>query len=265
MDAVLSGAGPGADDAGTNHAGDTFQHDKAPSGARVHAQQQEEARVTLFRALKTTLRLLDARGYDMVKVGTCAVSSFDDARLKIQKYNTPGRASAAETAHEIILTARTNQLRPFTTAAAQALPFHTIAVFVVDQGKVSTMREIQDAMRLCDFQMAIILSRKALTPVSKRFLLTPAVGALAPIQHFTYADMQAAIVDHELVPLHVPLNAAESARVRERFQSAKLSILLAQDPVSRFLGFTPGMIIMIRETWGRDQGGVTFFEVNDVM
>ena len=120
-------------------------------------------------------------------------------------------------------------------------------------------------MRLCDFQMAIILSRKALTPFSKRFLQTVAPGALAPIQHFTYADMQAAIVDHELVPLHVPLDAAAAGRVRERFKAAKLSILLSHDPVARFLGFTPGMVIMVRETWGRDQGGLTFFEVNDVL
>ena len=248
-------------------AADSLQRDSLPSGARVHAQQQEEARVTLYRSLKTALRLLDARGYVIGSVGSRRVTSLDEARSLLGKYNDPDRVAAAEAAHEIVLVAHTPEPvpRPYTTVAAAGLPAHTIAVIVVDQGKVSTMREVQDAMRLCNFQMAILLSRKALTPFSRRYLLAPVPGILAPIQHFTYADTQAAIVDHELVPLHVPLDAAATARVQERFKAAKLSILRANDPVARFLGLTPGMVVMVRETWGRDQGGITFFQVKDVL
>ena len=245
-------------------------NDRAPTGARVHAQQQEEARVTLVRALRTTVHLLVARGYDVTGVGRAPVADAADALAKLAKYAAPRRAAMAERACEIVLVADTPAVkRPFTTVDALDLPPHRLAVFVVDKGQVGAMRIIQSAMQLCNFQIGIILSRKPLTSFSKKFIQTVAPGALAPIQHFTYADMQAAIAKHELVPLHVPCNAAKAARVRQRFAGlngkARLSCILANDPNARFMGFVPGMVIMVRETWGRDQGGVTYFEIMDVL
>jgi len=135
-------------------------------------------------------------------------------------------------------------------------------VIAIDQGRVDTMREIKDEMEDRGIGTAILLSRADLTAYSKKFLMDEANPACA-IQHFQFADLQAAIADHAMVPKHLVLNATLAATVRERFKPGLFPRLLSYDPMVRFLGLPAGTIVAVREVYGREQAVMTYFEVTD--
>ena len=235
-----------------------------PFGAVAQAQEKENARITLFRALRTMARMLACRGYALVQVGALVVHG-DDATAALQQYAAPGRAAAAEEAHEIVMEARVpaGGAAPYTTAwAAGARAGATVMVIVIDHGRVDTMREIKDDMLERGVGTAILLSRADLTAYSKKFLADDVSSACA-IQHFQFADLQAPIADHTMVPRHMVLNPEQAATARARFVGGLFPRLLSYDPMVRFLGLPAGAIVAIREVYGREQAVMTYFEVAD--
>jgi DNA-directed RNA polymerase subunit H (RpoH/RPB5) len=233
-----------------------------PKGALAQAQEKEQARVTLYRTLKTIVRMLDARGYEIVMMGFTEVCSPSQVWEELEQYKSPERILAAETSHEIILEAAVKQTtRKFTTAWAQATPLeHKLIVICIDQGNVETMREVDDAMKQIEVQSAILISRRDLTAYSKKFLADGS-NTRGSIQHFQYAELQASIIDHSMVPRHLPLTAALQARVQAKYRGGKFPRLLLSDPMVRFLGLTLGSMVAIREVYGREQAVLTYFEV----
>lgn len=239
--------------------------ESGPEGARLHAQEQEEALVTLYRAMHTLHHMLQVRGYDVMSVGNVSVSCAEEVAANIERFKPSARARRAEEVHELIMEAQTPATCvKYSTAWAQNIaPGTKLAVFVISQGNVDAMRELQHAMAIRGATSAIIISRKALTAFSKRFLLAATTPGIT-LQHFKYEELQASVVRHALVRPHMPLDAAMAAAVRRRFAGGKLSRLRLTDPVVRFLGLTAGVIVMVREAFGRQHAFTTFYEVKDV-
>jgi len=237
----------------------------APVGALAQAAEKEQARVTLYRALRTLARMLVARGYVVTMIGSAAVASAEDALVVLEQYREKERAEVAEVSHEIVLEAVVAPVpEKFTTAwAVGAPPDSKLIVVVIDQGNVDTMREINDAMVELEVASAILLSRKDLTAYSKKYLLDPK-NTVGTIQHFQYAELQAAIMDHRMQPRHLPLNADMAMAVRKRYEGGIFPRLMTFDPMVRFLGLAVGTVVAVREAYGKDQATMTYFEVSDV-
>ena len=232
-----------------------------PSGALAQAQEQEEARVTLFRALRTVVRLITVRGFDITTVAGAAVTSLADTMEKLDTYRSAVRAASAEEGHEVVMEAVVHTSAHYSTAWAKAWPPGTkLVVVVIDQGNMNTIQEITDAVTVMDVQTTILLSRKDLTAYSKKFL----VDTASCIEYFQYAEMQAAICDHSLQPRHMVLNETMAAVARERYVGGKFPRLLSYDPMVRFLGLGLGAVVAVREVFGREQAEMTYFEVADI-
>jgi len=232
--------------------------DKAPQAALALAQEQENARVTLGRCMKTLVRMMEIRGYDIDEIGGERTTSIDVFR------NKP-RADRAEEDHEMVLRASVPaHPKRYTTAWATGLaPGSKLGVIAISHGNVDTMREVLATMKEEGLQTLILISRQPLTAYSKKFLADSATTQES-IQHFNYVNLQAAIVDHKLVPKHAPLNAAMTKIVKDRFTGGKFPRLLLTDPMVRFLGLPLKSIVSIREVFGREQAVITYFEVYDI-
>lgn len=251
---------------GDGEEANTSGADVAPQGALAQAQEKEQLRVTLFRALCTVVKLLKARGYDITLVGDSKARTPEEAVALLAPYAQHGRAAIAEESHEIVMEAAIPESGPatFTTAwAMNSAPGMKAIVVVIDQGNVDTMREIGETMVASSVHTAIVLSRKDLTAYSKKFL-TEQENTVGLIQHFQYGELQAAIIDHSMVPRHMPLNAELAARVKARYSGGHFPRLMMFDPMVRFLGLPLGTLVAIKEVFGRDQAIMTYFEVSDI-
>jgi hypothetical protein len=233
----------------------------APTGALAQAQENELARVTLYRCLRTLVRMLNARGYEITTVGTDEVDGSKGALHAIEQYLDVSRANLAEQSHEIVMEGEVVSHCKYTTAWACDIPIGSrIVVIVLDQGNVETMREINDALITMGIDGAILISRAMLTSYSKKFLVDKEV-VKGIIQHFKYEELQAAIIDHSMVQRHMPLNKVMADNVRRRFKGAIFPSLQQADPMVRFLGLRPSMIVRVPEMYGKDQPSDTYFEV----
>ncbi len=244
---------PNGDDNGNDGSGMTSK------GAFVKAQEYEKTRVTLFRALKTCVRIMELRGHEIVSVGNVRVTSMAGVHKEVERFRSTGRAQAAETASEIIMEAVVPpEPAKFTSAWANELsPGRKTIVAVISSGNVDTIRDVEEAMREFNAQACILLNRKELTSFSRKYLNS----VWGDIEHFTYAELQAAICDHSLVPRHLPLNKELASHVRQRYQAGIYPKLLSRDPMVRFLGLSVGTLVAVRERFGQQQACMTYFEV----
>ena len=244
--------------------------DAAPAAALALAQEQENARVTLYRCMRTVLRMLEVRGYVVTEVGgqavvpaTEGVGGITAAIALLEPYRSKTRAEAAEEQREVIIQAEVAARPPrYSTAWATALPPGSkLGVVALGHGNVEAVRDVLD--QLDAWQTVLVVSRLPLTAYSaKELLLKTPPGKVS--QHFKYVDLQAAIVDHGMVPRHAPLNAVMAERVRQTYAGGHFPRLLLTDAMVQFLGMPLGAIISVREVFGREQPVTTYFEVFDV-
>lgn len=242
--------------------------DAAPQAALQLAQEQENARVTLYRCMRTLLRMLDVRGYTLTHIGDAEVERGDSdasARHALEEFKSKGRVETAERGKEVIMRAEVSAAPArFSTAWACGLKAgSTLGVIAVDQGNVDTVRKILEIMKKNGFHTIILVSRHPLTAFSRKEI-SDSIPTWEVLQHYKYVDLQAAIVDHVMVPRHAPLNDVMAKRVTERYAAGKLHRLLLSDPMVQFLGLPLGTIVAVREVFGREQPVVTYFEVYDV-
>jgi DNA-directed RNA polymerase subunit H (RpoH/RPB5) len=234
--------------------------DNAPHAALLLAQEQENARVTLYRCMRTLIRMMEVRGYDIKDVG-----GHNMAATGLEMFKNKRVVEEAESSRRVILVAvvPTEAPRLTTSWATGMLPGSRLGVIAIDQGNVGTMREVLATMQERNLTTLILVSRQPLTAYSKKFLVDSTEEGKS-IQHFQYADLQAAIVDHKLVPRHAPLNSAMTKIVKDRFIGGKFPRLLTTDPMVKFLGLPLGAVVSVREVFGREQAVITYFEVHDV-
>ena len=245
--------------------------DMAPQIASLLAQEQEKARVTLHRCMKTLVKLLRVRGYSITEIGGTEANEKGeiDVDSAIEPFKNKQTVEMAESNKSILMRATVVDPPKFSSAWALGYPKHVnIIVMAIGLGNVESMKEIMDKMAEENIRMAIIVSRQSLSAYSRKYLteVTGEFGSIpnGVVQHFQYAELQAAIVDHSMVPRHVPLNAAMRAVVVERYAGGKFPRMLITDPMVRFLGLPLGTIICVREVYGREQSVLNYFEVYDI-
>jgi len=228
-----------------------------PAKALAAAHEQESARVTLYRAVKTVFAMLDARGF---------VCTGDQESI-LKEFESPKRAVEAEQQNEVLFEAEVPAApTKYSSAWALNLPVGTrMLVIVTSVTNVGMMRDIVQSMTddgpLCRY--ALVLHRNDLTPFSRKFLaeLDPDSHIVEP---FLMASLQAPINASRMTPKHVPLNDQYSATVRKRYPTGHFPRLLTTDAMIRFLGLPKGAMVMVRECVGREQAAITFFEVTCV-
>lgn len=234
---------------------------QGPAKALAAAADQEHARVTLGRAVKTLLHMLQVRGYSIVNVGGHNTRGLDPLGAA-KEFDSPERATTAENEHEIIMEAEVVDPQPYTTAWAQRIPTGSkVLVIITTKGNVGVMREVLRTMEEHSTQHVILVSRYALTPYSKKWI-SECKGST--IEFFLLSHLQGAIDRHRLTPKHILLNAEMAERVRQRYKNATFPKLLITDPMVQFLGLTPGVLVMVNERMGREQAVVSFFEVSEM-
>lgn len=232
-----------------------------PAKALAAAQDQEHARVTLGRAMKSLLHMLDIRGYTVTNVGGHN-TRHKDPLVAAAEFDNADRAFIAENEHEIIIEAEVVDAKPYTTAWAHNIPVGSkVLVIIITKGNVGVMREVLRTMEDNETKHVILVSRFPLTPYSKKWI-SECKGST--IEFFLLASLQGIIDRHKLVPKHVPLGRELSERVRQRYKAAKFPKLFTTDPMVQYLGLQPGMIIMANEVMGREQAVVSFFEVSEM-
>jgi DNA-directed RNA polymerase subunit H (RpoH/RPB5) len=258
--AALSGGGPlqpVCDDIDDQSTPDMLFH--GPSKALAAAQDQEHARVTLGRAMKSLLHMMDVRGY-VVKTIAGQSTVGKDPAVVAKEYDVAEKAAEAETKHDIILEAEVVDPAPYTSAWCRTLPAGTrVVVMIITKGNVEVMRGVLKAMEK-KAQHVILISRSPLTAYSRKWISK----CNTVIEFFTLASLQGIIDQHKLVPRHVPLGEELAKVVRERYKDAKFPKLLMTDKMVQYMGLVPGMIVAINERMGREQATMTFFEVSEM-
>ena len=234
---------------------------QGPSKALAAAQDQEHARVTLFRAVKSLLHMLQTRGYAVTFVGGHNTRQKDPL-ISAADFMDAERSAIAESEHEIIIEAEVVDPLPYTTAWARGLPPGTqLQVIIITKGNVGVMREVLRAAEDTGTQHIILISRFPLTPYSKKWI---SECKSAVIEFFLLASLQGIVSRHKLVPRHIPLEKCLAERVRARYKAASFPKLLLQDPMAQYLGLVPGMLVAINERMGREQATMSFFEVSEM-
>ena len=234
---------------------------QAPSKALAAAQDQEHARVTLFRAVKSLVHMLSVRGYEVTFVGGHN-TRHNDPLVAASDFMNAERAAMAESEHEIIIEAEVLRPAPYTTAWARELPAGTkLQVIIITKGNVGVMREVLKAAEDTGTRHIILISRFPLTPFSKKWI---SECKSTVMEFFLLASLQGIVDRHKLVPRHVPLSTELAERVRSRYKAALFPRILMQDPMAQYLGLVPGMLVAINERMGREQATMSFFEVSEM-
>lgn len=246
----------------------------APAKAVAAAAQiQEQAYVTVGRALETVVHMLRSRGFTPTMFATSAgfvplnPPTHEQALTVVKaEFYSAERCHEAEAFNEILMEAQVlGRPDPYTTAHALGLPAGTrIMVAIISTGNVKVIRDIMDTMSKQDIQRAVILHRSPLTPYAKKFLteLNPAEVLIEP---FLLSEVQKPIDRSNLVPKHIPLTPATASAVVARYgKQDTYPRLLTRDPMVRFLGLPKGTMVLVRECMYRTVASYTFFVVTDV-
>ncbi len=224
---------------------DVMQDGLGPAKALVAAQLQEHARVSLYEALKTTLRIFQVRGFAPKLVGATRVSSQGEALKALEEFENPSRAVEGE----IVLEGEVpDPPERYTTAWALGYPAGTrIAAVFVKGGNVAIMRSIVEYVQSLGIQHAIILHRNDLTAPARKYIS----DEVENVQNMPLNSLQAAIDSSHMTPPHLPMNKGMTDRVIARYGSPdKFPKLLTSDAMVRFLGLTKGSVVMTIERVG---------------
>jgi hypothetical protein len=281
-DEGLDGDGP---DDGKDTCGEVSTHARAAAMATV----TEKQRATLARALVTLVKMTHARGFDVIEVAGEPVEPVEPGevveagaaprgfpfpddpvmpwtealRRAAVGCDDPARMVSAERCKEVLVLGQVPEggARHSTPCAAQKVrPGAQMAVVCIANGKVDTVREVLDLLRksLEAVVTVVLVSRCSLTSFTRKY-----IGALVDpvVDFFPLETLQRCVIDHKLVPRHIPLTAEQAARARAKYGSATLSRMHTRDAVVRFYGFVPGQVLFMYETWGRQQPTGNLFEV----
>ena len=90
-----------------------------------------------------------------------------------------------------------------------------------------------------------------LSPMGKRVLDEYEAKCNGNIDHFSEQEMQVNVMEHDWVPLHVPLTQTEKLQLLRRYglQPTQLPRIQKTDAVSRFLGGCHAQVAVWCEAW----------------
>jgi len=188
----------------------------------------------LFRVYRTMANMLDKRGYMVPR----QLRELTPADFKEKFGEYPARDSLT------VLVEKADDEK------------NQLFVFFTEEEKlgVKPIKTYTDRMRAEGVSNAIIVLRVDITPFAKQ-----AVQEMSDsfrIEHFKESEMLVDITQHQLVPEHQVLTAAEKAELlkRYRLKDTQLPRIQPNDPVARYLGLRRGNVVKIirpSETAGR--------------
>lgn len=188
----------------------------------------------LFRVYRTIANMLSKRGY-MVPQALREITPFEFKAKFGEHVSRESLTILVEKADD-----DTNQL----------------FVFFPEDEKVGVkpIKTYTDRMRAENVSNAIMVLRVDITPFAKQ-----AVQEMSDsfrIEHFKESELLIDITQHQLVPAHVILTAAEKSELlkRYRLKDSQLPRIQSNDPVARYYGMRRGQVVKIirpSETAGR--------------
>lgn len=189
----------------------------------------------MFRVRKTTLKILNKRGY-IVDEDSLNMNS-EDFRLRFGE--NPARESLT------ILVEKADD------------PTDQLFVFFPTDDKVGVKPIKTYCQRMMDEKVtrAIIVVKINLTPFARTAVKEMAQRGYR-IEYFRDAELLVDITEHKLVPEHILLTPAEKKELltRYRLKPSQLPRIQHTDPVARYMGLTQGHVVKIirpSETAGR--------------
>lgn len=236
-----------------------------PKKAVAVAHQQDSARVSLHRVLRTLVQVFALRGLDPVRIGRREISV--GAGVEVLQDAVDGQNhdyESMEAAEEVVMIGEVSAHAPrYTTAhALQQKPGGRVLVLVFhDQvsGKVKIadkVRHLIGCVRAMPGVIYTILVHRQMK------LKSQTVKALSTyrdfVQSFSFAELQRCIAFHTAVPPHLPLSSAEVAAARMEYPGIWPK-LKTSDPMVKLLRLPAGVVVASQE--GREP--VRYYEVVD--
>jgi len=144
---------------------------------------------------------------------------------------------------------------PLLACSAKDAQGEALLVYFTAENKVGvrTIRRIQTECEAAACKHVILVTEDGLTPFAQKELDNPEKAATATsVEIFKRKELSFCVVDHTLVPPHVPLSAGEKRALLQKLgcKAAALPRIKDSDPVCRFMRFSPGSVLKITRNIG---------------
>jgi DNA-directed RNA polymerase I, II, and III subunit RPABC1 len=146
---------------------------------------------------------------------------------------------------------------PLLVCTARAPLGEQVFVYFLTENKVGvkTLRRLREECQAAECHHAILVTQDGLTPFAAKELDETSRGGDV-VEVFRRKELSFCVVEHELVPPHTLLDAAEKKALLQRrgFKASVFPRIKASDPVARFMNFPIGGIVKIRRSIGSSDG-----------
>jgi DNA-directed RNA polymerase I, II, and III subunit RPABC1 len=189
----------------------------------------------MFRIRRTTLKMLEQRGYNVLHLKDQTTSDF-----------------AAEFGREPDREKLSMSLDKSDDASDQIMVFFPFDVKV----GVQPIKKMAELMITVGAKRALMIYRSDITPFAKQSLGLIQSQQGLTIEKWRESDLLVDITEHELVPSHQVLDepAKKELLTRYRLKPGQLPRIQQNDPVARYYGMEKGQVVKITrdsETAGR--------------
>jgi len=193
----------------------------------------------LWRVRKTFIQLCHDRGYVVTQV------ELDETLEQFKKIfgDKPSEKRPSRSNLEVSVFHRDD-------------PTDKLAVFFPDEPKIGIqmIRNFCKRMQGENTHHAILVVQSSITLPAKQQLID--IAPIYLIEQFCESELLINVTEHELVPKHVLLTAAEKQQLLQRYKinESNLMRILVSDPVARYYGLKRGQVVKIirsSETAGR--------------
>jgi len=116
------------------------------------------------------------------------------------------------------------------------------AFFIDTQFNAQRLVETVSEMHRLEIQHAVVVHSGGVTPPAKKTVET---STELTFELFSDKELQTNITRHRLQPRFHRLPPDEEVRFKQKFNYAKLPLMLRTDPIARFYGFQRGEVIRI--------------------
>lgn len=200
--------------------------------------EMTEDQSKLFRIRKTTLKMLNARGYTIEedKITQSAKEFLEDFQ---------DRGGPTREVMELFLEKTDN-------------PEDQIMVTFMEDAKVGVkpIKLLCDKMVRLKATRAFIVVKHAVTPFAKTAIAVCQTQSKITIEVWLESELLVDITEHELVPIHKVLDEIEKTQLLNKYglKPSQLPRIQHKDPVARYYGMEKGQVVKITrnsETAGR--------------
>jgi DNA-directed RNA polymerase subunit H len=148
---------------------------------------------------------------------------------------------------------------PLLVCSAKDAQGDMVLVYFVTENKVGvrTLRNLQCECEASGCRHVILVTEDGLTPFAQKVLDDPEkkTAGSTVVEIFKRRELSFCILDHNLVPRHSLLTAAERRALLQKLgcKASCMPRLKESDPVARFMNFPVGGIVRIQRNIGSSQ------------